>query len=225
MSYGEYGWNAMLGGRVISDSYVKLVADVSDEPLTLDDSVIHSRIDLGSPADSDEQAYVESLFPAARKAIEKIINKPIGEQKFELGMTWWGCGFLIEIPKVPLIAIKTITYKKLDGTVVTWYDATASPAVDPDKFIVETGSEPGAIFLKVGESWPLDALQGGFPVKIQFTAGITDIPEDILQAMRFAFGHFYDNREPVTDGRVNQPFEVPKTMDWLGEKYEYRPHI
>jgi hypothetical protein len=129
------------------------------------------------------------------------------------------------MPKVPLIAIKTITYMKLDGTVVTWYDATASPAVDPDKFIVETGSEPGAIFLKVGESWPLDALQSGFPVKIQFTAGITDIPDDLLQAMRYAFSQFYENREPVTDGRVNQPFEVPKTLDWLCEKYEYRPHI
>lgn len=215
--------NKSLGAEKLIDYYVsdQPIVDVADEPLTLDDEVIHSRIDLGSPADSDEQTYVESLFPAARKAIEEVIHRPIGVQEFELGMTRFPCGWIIELPKPPLVAIKSIKYTKQDGTVVTLHDITASPVVTSTIFTVETGSTPGAIFLKATEAWPSDILSNGFPVKIRFTAGIDPVPANLMQAMRYAFGHFYDNREAVTDGRVNQPFEVPKTLDWLCDPFKF----
>jgi uncharacterized phiE125 gp8 family phage protein len=204
--------NKALGGTIVPDYYVNRIADAEDEPLTLADAVVHRRIDLGSPADTIEQDYVESLFPAARKSIENIIHRPIGSQVFELGMTNFPCGWIIELPMSPLIAIQTIKYTKQDGTVVTYYDSTASPVVDPATFTVETGSDPGAIFLKSTEAWPTDILANGFPVKIRFTAGYVEVPDPLLQAIRFMFAHFYSNREPVTDGRVTQPFVVPMTV-------------
>jgi uncharacterized phiE125 gp8 family phage protein len=210
--------NKALGGKEILEYYVRQITDVdpTDEPLSLADVVIHSKIDLGSPADEAEQAYVESLFPAARKCVEDLINKPILEQEFEYGLTQfpWG-SWIIEIPVFPLISVKTIKYTALDGTIKTLYDSTASPVVDDGTFTIETGCTPGAIFLKSINTWPTDILANGFPVKIRCTAGIDPVPAHLLQAMRYCFGHFYDNREPVTDGRINQPFEVPKTLDWL----------
>jgi uncharacterized phiE125 gp8 family phage protein len=217
----EYLFNKALGAVASGEWYVKLITDAASEPLSLADEIIHSKINLGSPADADEQTYIESLFPAARKAVEAIIHRPIGTQEFELGLSRFPLLWVLEFPKAPLISIKTIKYTKDDGTVITWYDSTASPVVDPAMFVVETGCEPGALFMKSQQAWPSDLLMYGFPVKIRFTAGIDPVPENLLQALRYCFGHFYDNREPVTDGRLNQPFEVPKTLDWLCEPYRY----
>lgn len=212
--------NKAFGARELPDYYVKQITDVAaeDEPLSLVDQVIHSRLDLGSPVDSDEQAYVESLFKAARRAIEGVIGKPILEQEFELGLPGF-CDWIIELPKFPLIAVESIKYTLQDGTVRTLHDATASPVITSTIFTVETGSTPGAIFLKSTEAWPSDILANGYPVKIRFTAGIQEVPGDLLQAMRLAFGQMYENREPVTD--ESQPFEVPKTLDWLCAPYKY----
>jgi uncharacterized phiE125 gp8 family phage protein len=224
MNYWSVGRNRSLGSTAVTDSYVRQVSDIAseDEPLTLADDLIHSRIDLGSPANSGEQAYVESLFTAARKCVEGIIHRPIGLQEFEYGASAFPCGgYVIELPKSPLVSILSVKYTKDDGNTVTLYDGTASPVVQPTTFVIETGCDPGALFLKSGESWPTDVLLNGFPVKIRFTAGITDIPKDLMQAMRYCFAHFYENREPVTDGRVNQPFEVPKTLDFICENYKY----
>jgi uncharacterized phiE125 gp8 family phage protein len=213
--------NKALGSNQMLDYYVKQTADVDTEPLTLADVESHSRIDLGSPVDTEEQTYIESLFSAARKAVEGIIQKPIGEQEFELGLARWPSGWIIELPRFPLIAVKTIKYKPLDADEITWYDSTASPAIDPGFFSIETGSEPGAIFLSPTKAWPFEVLGNGFPIKIRFTAGYATIPTDLYQAIRFMFAHFYETREPVTDGRINQPFEVPKTADWLCADYKY----
>jgi uncharacterized phiE125 gp8 family phage protein len=217
----EIPQNKALGSNQMLDYYVKLITDVDAEPLTLADVTSHTRIDLGSPVDTAEQDYIESLFSASRKSVEALIGKPIGEQEFELGLARWPGGWIIELPRFPLIAVKSIKYKPLDDVEVTWYDATASPAIDPDVFAIETGSEPGAIFLNPNKAWPFAVLGNGFPLKIRFTAGYTTIPNDLFQAIRFMFSHFYENREPVTDGRVNQPFEVPKTVDWLCGEYKY----
>jgi hypothetical protein len=63
----EIPQNKALGSNQMLDYYVKQTADVDSEPLTLADVVSHSRIDLGSPADSEEQTYIESLLSAYRK--------------------------------------------------------------------------------------------------------------------------------------------------------------
>jgi uncharacterized phiE125 gp8 family phage protein len=222
----NYELNKILGATASGEWYVKLITDVApdDEPLANDDAVL-SRLDLGSPEDPQERAYVDSAFIAARKAIENVIHRPIGVQEFEMGLSKFPYLWVLELRKSPLVAIKTIKYTKDDGTTVTWYDSTASPVVDPGAFTIETSSDPGAIFMKSLGAWPTGILQNGFPVKIRFTAGIDPIPDDLMQAMRYAFAQFYENREPVTDGRVNQPFEVPKTLEWLCEKYEYKTYI
>lgn len=212
-------WNRNFGSKALSDSYISLISDVASEPLTLDDDLVHSRIDLGSPANAEEQAYVESLFPAARKAVEAIIHRPIGLQEFEYGASCFPCGYVIELPKSPLVSILSVNYTKDDGSTVTLYDGTTSPVVQPTTFVIETRCDPGALFLKSGESWPTDVLLNGFPVKIRFAAGITDIPKDLMQAMRFLFAHFYENREPINIGNLTT--ELKFTVDFLCQNYKY----
>jgi uncharacterized phiE125 gp8 family phage protein len=206
------------------DYSLRLVTGPATEPLTLADEIIHSRINLGSPADTDEQTYIESLFVAARRAVEDAIFKPIGVQEFEFGLPCFPWGFALEMPKPPLVAITSINYTKQDGMVVPLHDVNLSPALISTIFTVEAGSTPGKLFLKWDQGWPSDSLANGYPVKIRFTAGIdATLPENanVMQLLRFAFAHYYDNREPVTDGRVNQPFDVPNTFDYLVGKAQH----
>ena len=219
--YERYGWNDALGGYELRDSDTRLVTDVAadDEPLSFDDEVIHSRLDLGSPADPAEQAYVESLFPAARKIVESIIGKPIGVQEFEYMLTAFPCGAIIELPRPDVSSVVSIKYKKDDGTTVTYYDSSASPAIDPDTLEIEMGCTPAAIFLKAGESWPIENLSVGFPVKIRFMAGLATIPGDVMQAMRMVFGYLYENREIASEATVNS---LPRIEEWLQNNHGYR---
>jgi hypothetical protein len=133
--------NKALGARTMLDYYLKQITDVADEPLGLTDAVLHSYLDLGSPVDSAQSDYVGTVCTAARQSVETIINGPIGEQEWELGLTGFPCGYVIEIHKPPLIQVQSIKYTKNDGTEAVLYDATASPVVQSDIFNGEhTGS-------------------------------------------------------------------------------------
>jgi hypothetical protein len=213
-------WNRNLGAVALSDSYVSLITDVAsaDEPLANDDGVL-SKIDLGSPEDAAERAYVDGVFVAARKAIEAIIHRPIGTQTFEYGMAAFPCGYVIELPKAPMQSLLNVTYRKDDGTTVTLYEL-ASPVVEPTTFVIETGCQPGALFLKSGNSWPTDILMNGFPVKIRFTAGIDPVPADLLQYLRLIFGFFYENRELAPDAGTVRA-NLPNVETWLRTNYGY----
>lgn len=218
----NYQWqrNRMLGSDAVLEYYVKLITDIApeDEPLTIDDVEQHSNLYLGSPEDPAEAAYIDSLFPVARKAIEGVLNKPIGEQEYELGLSAFPFGWIIEFPLPPLIQLLSINYTKDDDSEVTLYDSTVSPETDPGTFRIETNCEPGALFLKSNQTWPLDILAHGFPVKMRFLAGIVDIPAPVKQAMRMTFGHFWENRENTADKQI---FEVPQDAQWLCQRYAY----
>lgn len=218
--YERYGWNNALGGYELRDSDTRLVTDVAaeDEPLANDDAVL-SRLDLGSPEDAAERAYVDSLFPAARKIVESIIGKPIGVQEFEYMLTAFPCGSIIELPRPDVSAVISIKYKKSDGTTITYYDSSASPVVDPLTLEIETGCTPAAIFLKATESWPIEVLSVGFPLKIRFYAGSDTVPGDVMQVMRMVFGYLYENREIAAEATVNS---LPRIEEWLQNNHGYR---
>ncbi len=96
----------------------------------------------------------------------------------------------IIIPKSPLISITSITANHQDGTTTI---ATAST------YIIDLASEPGRVALKVGETWPTDALRTINGVEVAFVAGYgpvgSDVPEDIRRALLIMIGDFHENRE------------------------------
>jgi len=207
------------------DYGLKHIDGPSSEPLSLADEKIHSRFNLGSPVDTEEQTYIERLFIASRRNVERSIFKPIGIQTFELSLPCFPYGYVLEFFNPPLIEVKYIRYMKQGETVATTlHDLTASPAIVSDIFITETGCTPGKIFLRSSKGWPSDSLESGYPVKIGFSAGLDmslDENEGVMQLLRFAFAQYYENREPVTDGRVNPPFVVPNTYDDLVGKEQH----
>ena len=194
---------------------LNLITDAVDEPVTLAQAKDHLRID-----GTTEDAYIQSLIYAARKAIEGEINRPIGEQTFELGISKWP-DLKIELPRLPFQSLISIKYTVEAGTVTTLHDTESSPAVESEIFHTDEGDDytPGTLYLKSGESWPSDTLAPGYPIRIRFTAGITDLSEDLYHAHLLTLAHLFEHRETVTEG---QPMtEVPMSAKWLCQPHRY----
>ncbi|HYD16741.1 MAG TPA: head-tail connector protein [Candidatus Nanoarchaeia archaeon] len=188
-------------------SYIRVVTDTENEVVSVAEQKEHSRID------SDiEDNYIESLTTAARHAIERYIGRQLGAQTLEMALAVWPESRRIEFPRPPLIDVLSITYTKADGADVVWYDSEASPVVDPLAFTIETGAEPGALFLNSSSAWPSDALAAGFPIKIRFKAGITDVPQDLKQALMLMAAHQYENREGAEG--------MPPNIAWLCARHK-----
>ena len=197
------------------------------EPVTLSQAKLHLRVD-----GTDEDTLINSLISAARSAIEGQIGRLLVTRTAELGLV--GFPFYgdssqfyaqygryavgpftpyppIPIPLPPLQSVVSIKYTKIDGTTVT---------VDPSIYTFDASGQPGLIFPQYQKTWPTDLFfSGGYPVRIQFTAGMTEIPQDLISAVLLMIGHLYMNREASTVGRMDVGSELP-----LGVQYLIQPH-
>ena len=96
----------------------------------------------------------------------------------------------IIISKPPLISITFVKAHNQDGTTTT---VTASD------YIVDTGSEPARVALKVAKTWPTAALRAINGVEVEFIAGYgptgSDVPAPIREAILLCVGETHSNRE------------------------------
>lgn len=118
----------------------------------------------------------------------------------------------IRIPLPPLQSIDAVKYLDATETLQT---------VDPTTYRVIAGEgNRSSLIPKGGFSWPSTAFAPD-AVQIDFTAGYTTQEalvaerQGMIHAMLMMCAHWYENRESVTDGRVNQPFEVPMAVERL----------
>lgn len=190
------------------------------EPVTLAEVKANSRIDL-----DDDDALIEGLLiPAARKSIEKKIDKLIGLQTWEMALIGWPCSQIIEIPKVPLQSIIWVKYTDKDGAETAMLDTEASPPVTSSVLAVSLYSEPGFLFLKPSQYFPTAQLYTGYPIAIRFQAGIPldKVREQTKQAILMMVGHLYEHREAVSSEGLA---EVPMGISFLleGEAYVTYP--
>lgn len=195
-----------------------LITDAASEPITLNQAKLWLKIDTSPPTAHDDDSIVEALITAARKAVENEINRPIGEQTFEVGFECFESAF--EFPMPPLISIVSIKYTLEDGTIGVIEDLEASPAVASTvDYDLETSRERGAIYLRSDQTWPTDTLANGYPVRIRYKAGYTSVPAPIIMAMRFLIGHLYENRELIVAG--TSVVQIPMTLKYLCQPYRF----
>jgi uncharacterized phiE125 gp8 family phage protein len=128
----------------------------------------------------------------------------------------------IEIPVLPLIEVVSVTYDDADGApqVVDAGDYYVD-AVDPDHgWIVPAGSF----------EWPA-TLDGINAVRISVRAGyertdsttsppslVSDVPEEIIAAVKLLAAHYYRNREAVIVGTVS---ELPLGVQHLLRQFKW----
>lgn len=155
------------------------------EPISTAEAKTHCRVD-----GSDDDTYIGTLIVAARRRAEHYLSRALITQTWNMYLDRFPQ--TIVVPRPPLQSA-TITYVDVDG---------ATQTLATGIYTVDTDAEPGLIYQAYDQDWP-STRDVEKAVKVTFVAGYgaasTDIPQDILHAMKLHIGHLYEHREQVTD--------------------------
>jgi uncharacterized phiE125 gp8 family phage protein len=146
------------------------------EHLKLSDDEVAALVDTMPRLIADATAYAEDFTWRA------LIT-----QEWEYYLDAWPSETYIYIPKPPLQSVEGVFYT-LDG----------EDEAEFEDFTTDTVSEPGKVILNRNESWPTGTLIPANGIRIEFTAGYGDEPEDvpirIKQAMLLHTEQNYDGK-------------------------------
>lgn len=178
-------------------SGLRLVVPPAVEPVTLAEAKAHLRVD-----GNEEDALISSLITAAREYAETFQRRAYVTQTWELTLDEWPTGPEIRLPRPPLQAVESITYRDQSGV---------EHVLDPATYIVDTRSEPGRVVLAPGRCWPSVALAPAGAITVRYVAGYGDtadsVPVKVKQAILLLVGHWYANREAVVVGQTSKAVE------------------
>jgi uncharacterized phiE125 gp8 family phage protein len=196
----------------------------ASEPVTLADARLHCRVEI-----SDDDALISALITAAREYCEKEVRRAFITRSYQLRMTRFPYSVpiayypfytlermpnqlfgTIELPRPPLISVDAVKYIDANGTLQT---------LDPTLYQVESGGVcQGLITPAYGLLFPVTRYEMG-AVQVNFTAGYSDptqIPSSLKAAMKLCIGHWYRNREAVSEGSFAEvPMAVPALLSSL----------
>jgi uncharacterized phiE125 gp8 family phage protein len=171
---------------------------------------------------TDDDDLIGSLISAASRYVERetglalrtqtwaaVIDRWPDGQGQGFGGQWWDgvrqqpislitSTTTVEIPKRPFQSITHIKLRDAYGGLTT---------VDPSVYFTEVSDMRGRVNRVLGQIWPVVILANSGAIEITFTAGFdaapySGIPEDLKAAIKILVKHWYDNREPVVDGRI-----------------------
>ena len=173
---------------------LKLITPPTSEPLSVADAKLHCRVDV-----VDDDLLISAWIKAARRYIERVSNRALLTQTWELWRDAWPVGD-IDLWRSPL---QSVTYVKY------YDDNDVESTLAASAYIVDTIEEPGRIVLKTGQTWPSTTLRAANGVVVRFVAGWTvagDVPEPIRQAMYLLVANWNEHREAAALGAI--PHEI-----------------
>jgi uncharacterized phiE125 gp8 family phage protein len=173
----------------------KVITQPTVEPVTLADVKLHCRVDH-----TDEDTYISGLLKAAREYCENFTGRAFVERTLQYNLNKWPSRKVIYLPRPPLVSVTSVIYHTTTGTPITLTAGT--------DYLVDADSEPGAILLPDGKTWPTASLYPLNPIRITYIAGYeaetgppvnyrVNIPEYVNHAIKLYVGSLYENREAV----------------------------
>ncbi len=178
---------------------LKLVTKPSEEPITLDETKDHLRLELD---DASEDALVARLIVAARRRAENFLWRAIMKQTWDYFLDDFpGSADTILLPLPPLQSVTTVKYIDLDGVQQT---------LAASLWKVDAVSEPARLVPAFEETWPSTREEIN-AVEIRFVAGYTNIgevPEEVKSGMKMMTASWYENRESLREGGELQPIPL-----------------
>lgn len=167
---------------------LKMIIAPADEPVTVQEMAIHSRID-----NQEEYIYLSELITTAREYCEELQNRAYMLQTWELTLNKFPP--VIELPKPPLYSVESITYKDRDG---------AETTLDPATYAVDNTSFIGKIVPLT--SWPSFTPYPTNAVTVRFVCGSERVNSRVKHAIMLLAAHWYENREAY--GLMNKEIGV-----------------
>lgn len=177
---------------------LRRTAPPAELPLAAADVRAHLRL-VGSAEDAD----ITAMLTAATEQLDGkdgILGRALVTQSWELLLDRFPCDSVIRIPLPPLRSVESITYIDTAG---------ATQTLPTSVYAVDIASEPGAVSLKYGQTWPATLCQRN-AVTIAFTCGYgtsDDVPGRLKSAIKLMVGDLFENREASIVGatRVDNP--------------------
>ena len=143
---------------------------------------------------------------AGRELIEEMTWRALVTQRWDYYLDAWPEGDTIVLPRPPLRSI--VSFEYIDQAGVT-------TAISASDYVVDVASEPGRLRLKGTATLPSATLRELNGVQIRFEAGYgaaSAVPVRYKQALKLLIGHWYENREAVSDAMLRP---VPMAVDSL----------
>lgn len=176
----------------------ELVTAPTAEPVSLAELKHHCKVDL-----DDDDGLLRALGAAAREWMETALDRQLVTATWKVRYDRFP-GSYWELPYPPLVSA-TIAYKDT---------ALVAQTLSSSVYNVVTWQTPGAIELKNGQAWPATGIAPD-AVTVTFVAGygVPSAVSDLVKAgIKLLAGHWYANREAVTDG---QAMSLPLGVDHI----------
>jgi hypothetical protein len=199
------------------------ITAASIPPVTTAEMKSHLRIDF-----ADDDTVVTNYVDAATEYLQDRLRRQLITQTFELTLDAFPnnkelfdgtrgtmasadspFGQVIQLPMSPIQTITTVKYIDTDGN-----EQTLSSAL----YQLDETAIPGRLSPAYNQEWP-DTRPQLEAVAIRFVAGhgdaITDVPENLRQAVMLLAGHWYESREATQTGNVARsiPFGVDNLIN------------
>ena len=185
------------------------------EPVTTAEAKNHLRVSF----DSDDQ-QIASMVSAARIAIEARSGMRLYTQTIEVRTDDWS--ELIDPDRSDVLRLRTAPLQSI--TSVKYYDSAsdADTTLAAADYVSDLLGVPARIQIK--NTWPATNDYVG-NIRIRCVAGYATtkaIPAHLKQAVLLLVGHFYENREAVTDLKLMEiPEGINALIHSLPEYYHY----
>ena len=160
------------------------------EPVSLTEAKAHLRV-----THADDDAYINKLITAARRAIEQRTSLRFITQGWSLFLDCWPASAV----SLQLSPVSTIE------DVITYGEDDTPSAVDPAHYYLDHVSQPARCVLRDGRTAP----RGGRPVnsvEVCFTAGFgadgNAVPAELRQAILLTVAHWFEHRGDEKGGSL-----------------------
>jgi uncharacterized phiE125 gp8 family phage protein len=163
---------------------LKLVTAASTYPVTLAEAKLHLRVDS-----TDEDTLITALITAATEMCEQATGRALMTQTWLLTLDEFPAE--IELTRVPVQSVTSVTYTDTDGAVQTLSTGSNWRLLDLGDFSF------ARIVPVYGYEWPATREQNNV-VSVQYVAGYANaaaVPQPIKQWVLLMIASMFDNRE------------------------------
>jgi uncharacterized phiE125 gp8 family phage protein len=168
---------------------ISLVSGPTQEPVSLDESKLHLRID-----DEDQDQLVSQMIQAARDTVEEVTHRALVGRTVDVGFDSFN--HTIELPLAPLRTVQSVKYLDTNGDQQT---------LDSDYYQVDSSRCPGIISLSPQYSWPATYGTPG-QIVIQIDCGYASrelIPSSLRHCVLLKLEELFDGDSRVFSSGTN----------------------
>lgn len=164
---------------------------------------------------TSEDTMIAANIKAARRIIEKKTNRCLINQTIKQYQKEWPDEDFIHLRRSPVSAVTSFEYLDTAGA--------STALVASADYLTDLNTLPPRVCLPFEGTWPSATLYPASPIILTYTAGYgaagSDVPEDLLLALKWMVGHCHENRQAVTEAVLN---ELPMGMQAILDEYRVR---